>query len=284
MKFSSILFIVFALALSINGCQSIKTELKTQAKPKEKKYRNFVFSVVDIYGAEINNIDLEYKLIANVNASEWYKIEEAQALPLTKSEILLLDNKTKIEKSNITLSIEIPKGNSNTIDIGRILYSLKKDDFNIKTGSFIQDDRANKQERKIVMYKRAYQDYFSKNFLKTADNDLIDSIKNSIGKIIIEGYLGNSILQYSSIDKSSFKKNDYLQLKFDNQVVYNSLQLSKYDIGKRLFDEVIRKTLNPLNVLNKDTKFYGYDITINGYTKSFLDKNYLSLFNKIRHC
>jgi hypothetical protein len=57
-----------------------------------------------------------------------------------------------------------------------------------------------------------------------------------------------------------------------NTNVYNSLKLNKYDIGKTLFDEAIRKILTPLNSHISDQLFYGYDIIITGHTKSFADK------------
>ncbi|MCK4794214.1 MAG: hypothetical protein KAV87_61370, partial [Desulfobacteraceae bacterium] len=54
---------------------------------------------------------------------------------------------------------------------------------------------------------------------------------------------------------------------------YNALRLNKYDIAKTLFDEVVRKALNPLNShISDPTQFYGYDINIIGYTKSFTDE------------
>ena len=55
--------------------------------------------------------------------------------------------------------------------------------------------------------------------------------------------------------------------------VFNSLKLDKYDIGKEVFDEVIRKILSPLNDYIGDSElFYGYDFAVTGYTKSFAEK------------
>jgi len=60
---------------------------------------------------------------------------------------------------------------------------------------------------------------------------------------------------------------------FTNINVYNSLKLDKYDIGNRLFDEVVRRVLSPLNEYIADSDlFYGYDLTVIGHTKSFADE------------
>ncbi|MDP1816779.1 MAG: hypothetical protein Q8K92_20160, partial [Leadbetterella sp.] len=67
--------------------------------------------------------------------------------------------------------------------------------------------------------------------------------------------------------------NNYLQFKFANINVYNSLKLNKYDIGKTLFDDVIRKILSPFNeYIGNSNLFYGYDITVVGHTKSFAEE------------
>ena len=65
--------------------------------------------------------------------------------------------------------------------------------------------------------------------------------------IILQGLVTESILETQSVNLVQFKDNNYLQIKFANVNVYNSLKLDKYDIGKRLFDEVVRKVLTPLN-------------------------------------
>jgi len=72
----------------------------------------------------------------------------------------------------------------------------------------------------------------------------------------------------------NLKAKKYLKFKFVNTNVYNSLRLTKYDIAKILFDEVIRKILDPLNYhISDPTQFYGYDLTILAGTKSFARKS-----------
>lgn len=60
-------------------------------------------------------------------------------------------------------------------------------------------------------------------------------------------------------------------------IVFNSLKLDKYDIGKKVFDEIIRKILSPLNDYIGDSElFYGYDLAVTGHTKSFAEETAVS--------
>ena len=95
--------------------------------------------------------------------------------------------------------------------------------------------------------------------------------------IILESRLTKSTLKFSSIDLVTFKEKKYLQFEFNNLNVFNSLKLDKYDIGKEIFDEVIRKILNPLNDYIGDSElFYGYDLSVTGHTKSFAKETAVS--------
>ena len=95
-----------------------------------------------------------------------------------------------------------------------------------------------------------------------------------IDLVILSSLLSDCILEYYSVNLQEFKKEDYITFKFDNKVVYNSLQLNKYDIAERLFDEVVRKILNPLNDnLGVSKQIFGYGLNIRAATKSFTDED-----------
>lgn len=118
-------------------------------------------------------------------------------------------------------------------------------------------------------------DYFRPSFLSSQVGiQLKGKILPFIGMIIIEGIISNSSMETQSINLIEFKGKKYLKFKFVNTNVYNSLRLTKYDIAKILFDEVIRKILDPLNYhISDPTQFYGYDLTILAGTKSFARKS-----------
>jgi len=116
-------------------------------------------------------------------------------------------------------------------------------------------------------------DYLSKHF--PSSSKYVYLRKNIIGFIDLirtESKLNNSNLERYSIDISPFKNNDYLTFKFNNTLTYNSIRLDKYDIGKRVFDEIIRKILDPLNSLvGNSNAFYGYDLVVFGHTRNFTE-------------
>jgi hypothetical protein len=129
----------------------------------------------------------------------------------------------------------------------------------------------------LKLYKPT--DFFAEAYLSSIEGtELKSKILAFIDNIRMEGLLGNSYLLFNSIDVHNFKSNKYLSFSFINDNVYNSLKLSKYDVGKRLFDEVVRKVLNPLNSNISNSKdFFGYDITVFGKIKDFSDKNAASI-------
>ena len=121
-------------------------------------------------------------------------------------------------------------------------------------------------------------DYFKPDFMLNKQNEtLVSQILDFINTLKNQSQISNSKLKGNSIFVHDFKENKYLSLTFENMNVFNSIKLNKYDIAKILFDEVVRKILNPLNDnLSKSDLFYGYDITVIGYTKSFVDEYALS--------
>jgi len=129
------------------------------------------------------------------------------------------------------------------------------------------------ETEKVVLHKPL--DYFSAEFLLLEkDEKLKRKVITFIDSIRIQGYLSDVYLKYKSINTTEFKGKKYLKFDFDSSVTYNSLKLNKYDIAKNLFDDVIRKILNPLNDNISDPKrFYGYDISVIGHTKSFAEKH-----------
>ncbi|SOZ17076.1 hypothetical protein CBM2609_A110010 [Cupriavidus taiwanensis] len=78
------------------------------------------------------------------------------------------------------------------------------------------------------------------------------------------------------MDITKFKAKKYLQLKINTTNTYNSLKLDKYAIAKRIFDDSLRKILNPLNDdISNPRAFYGYDLVVYGYARDF-SKEYSS--------
>lgn len=124
-------------------------------------------------------------------------------------------------------------------------------------------------QQKAILYKPS--DYLSESFLNsTADRELRDKAITFVSTIRLQSLLVDSDLMVRGMDVSKFKAKKYLQLKINTSNTYNSLKLDKYAIAKRIFDESVRKILNPLNEdISNSRSFYGYDLVVYGYTKDF---------------
>ena len=114
-------------------------------------------------------------------------------------------------------------------------------------------------------------DYLKRSFANSKQGV---ALKNNILKFIdlirIQSLLSDAVLEYQTIELVDFKGKKYLRIQLSSTNTYNSLKLNNYEIGKRLFDEVIRKVLTPLNTFISDPKlFFGYDLSILVHTKDF---------------
>ncbi|MBW2565564.1 MAG: Ig-like domain-containing protein [Deltaproteobacteria bacterium] len=117
-------------------------------------------------------------------------------------------------------------------------------------------------------------DYFDQDFISSTEGmELKVKLLALVDLVKLQGLLSEASLQTRSIKLLEFKAKRYLSIGFDSVHVYNSVQLNRYDIGKRLFDKIVRKILGPLNQHISDPQaFYGYDIVIKGRTKRFAEK------------
>ncbi|MGA3288435.1 MAG: hypothetical protein ABSD46_13555 [Bacteroidota bacterium] len=159
-----------------------------------------------------------------------------------------------------------------------MIYRVKKEDYYSQNGSVtsVYDGGSNTSKpletKTITLLKPT--DYFQPTFLSSVRGQAIKvKILGFIDLLLLQSLLSDSYLETQTIDLVNFKEKDYLAFVFNNTDVYNSLKLNKYDIAKTLFDEVIRKMLNPLNDYLGDSQgLFGYDLTVWGHTKSFADK------------
>jgi hypothetical protein len=159
-------------------------------------------------------------------------------------------------------------------------YSVSKDGYYPETGVlFSHKDStplpgdAEKDSFEVVTLLRPI-DYFAQTFANSDSNLLLKTmILDTLNMIVIQGFLTNAKLEERSINLITFKEMRYVHFRFSSTVTYNSLKMDKYDIGKRLFDEVVCKILTPLNDLLGTYRMpFGYDLVVEGSTKDFLEK------------
>ena len=207
-------------------------------------------------------------------------IENAEVEYTSKNQTFLQDTGVEYTGTDGTVSIEVkatpdpdPKYNFphgyNTV----FEYTAKKEGYNSVRG--IMRSRARTwvfEKDHVTLIKPT--DYFDQDFISSAEGiELKVKILAMVDLIKSQGLLSKALLQKRSIKLLEFKAKRYLSIGFDSVNVYNSLQLNRYDIGKRLFDQIARKILGPLNQHISDPRaFYGYDIVIRGRTTSLAGK------------
>lgn len=103
---------------------------------------------------------------------------------------------------------------------------------------------------------------------------LRDKVKNVISQAMIEAILRDSLLATEPVTIENFKGKPYLKMNLISLNTYNSIKLNKYDVGKILFDDVIRKILTHLDSgLRDSSSFYGYELTIITSSKNFVSSS-----------
>lgn len=273
------------------------------------RYSNYNYvaptKATETHDYEINVIDIDNNKV--VGAKIDYKLYDDKRL--IKSDVFVLDNKSIIDndtksnnagphkykvKENDTFKCSIDASAnheySSWVDYkSSIEYKVSADGYYSNSGTMSSDYgsvypatsysaerskgiKINPLKKTIKIYKPI--DFFSPEFiLLEKDEKLKLKVIAFVDSIKVQGYLSDAYLEFRSINSSEFKGKKYLSFKFDNSITYNSLKLNKYDIAKHIFDDVIRKVLNPMNEYISDPKrFYGYDLTVIGHTKSFADK------------
>jgi hypothetical protein len=128
------------------------------------------------------------------------------------------------------------------------------------------------QKRVLTIYQAV--DYLSEAFTSSsADRNLRDQALKFMSLIRLQSLIVDADVMLHGMGTSSFKSKKYFQMKINTTTTFNSLKLDKYAVAKRLFDDSIRKILNPLNEnISNPKSFYGYDLTIYGYMKNFANE------------
>lgn len=124
----------------------------------------------------------------------------------------------------------------------------------------------------LTLYRPA--DYITEAFANSAsDRELREQALKFMSQIRLQSLMVDADVMLRGMGTSSFKSKKYFQIKINTTTTYNTLKLDKYSVGKRLFDDSIRKILNPLNEnISNPKAFFGYDLTIFGYMKNFTEK------------
>jgi len=224
---------------------------------------------------EYSDIEQKYELSV-MNIDNEPVIDAVMEYSVISSDDKLLKNKTVIStnpKGIILISVKVGvSGDSprptykTTLD-----YKITKNGYLPKGGKIEFKSRAAEVIHQSIILD-SLLDYIDKSLLSKEELKVLQpNIENLINALLARGFLSSAVLEKKSIRFEQFKNKTYFNLSFNSANVYNSIKFDKYDIGKQLFDEVVRKILYPLDTfLNNSPFFQGYSIEIDGHTKNFV--------------
>jgi hypothetical protein len=161
----------------------------------------------------------------------------------------------------------------------QLQYSVNKTGYYPQSAKVMDSESDNENvppvRGSVVLYKPA--DYLSEIFMNSSDDTgLREQAIKFISLIRLQSMIVDADIMLGSTGTSAFKGQKYFQMKINTTNIFNSLKLDKYGIAKKLFDDSIRKILNPLNEnISNPKTFYGYDLIIYGNTKSFAEESAL---------
>jgi hypothetical protein len=82
----------------------------------------------------------------------------------------------------------------------------------------------------------------------------------------------NRSVELEQICQQNFKGKNYIALSFQHRTKFNELKLNNYGIGVVIFDEVVRKLLEPIASAASNLPLDGYKLTIRTQKSNFIDK------------
>jgi hypothetical protein len=248
-------FGVFVVGLLLCSCVQPAHQRPTVTDDYVTSTHKYEISVKDIDGQSIEGAEIDYTLKKD-------HLFSAKGKFITKS-----DGKMVVAADKVAIPILSEVTFSSDLE-----YKITKEGYYINSGTEYAYASNKTIAASVVLLKPT--DYITPAFLSSPKgSELKANILTFIDLIRLQSLLADADLKPQTINLVAFKGKDYLQFTFVSSNIYNSLKLNKYDIGKKLFDDVVRKVLNPLNEYISNPKmFYGYDLKVIGHTKSFADK------------
>jgi hypothetical protein len=249
-------FLIFVVGFFLFSCVQPAYQRQNYYDTSKTATHTYELSVKDINGQSIEGAEIDYSL-------EKEHSESGKGKFITKS-----DGKMVVTVSKTDRPILNEVRFSSTLK-----YTITKGGYYINSGTeYAAYDSDRTIAIPVVLLKST--DYITPAFLSSPKGiEIKANILAFIDLIRLQSFLGDADLKPQTINLVIFKEKDYLQFTFVSSNTYNSLKLNKYDIGKKLFDDVVRKVLNPLNEhISNPKMFYGYDLKVIGHTKNFADK------------
>jgi len=254
--------LIMIIGLALVSCIPSEYEIQTHQITSIHRYE---LLVKDINGEPMEGAEVEYIIKKEGKVYNQGKF-------ITKS-----DGKLEVEVSHtITYTNEnyFSKTHKFSSDLE---YKVSKDGIStISWAEHISNEAHSRMRVSVVLVRPI--DYINPSFIASFTGNLLKyPILNFIDKVISENLLTDTKVKLHSIDLIKFKEKNYLQFEFTSNTIYNSTEMNKYDIGVRLYNDIVKKVLSHLDKYVSDPKLFdGYDLIITGSISDATDKNTLN--------
>ena len=198
------------------------------------------FQVENIYGKKVSGVTFKTNKV-NVSTGIYDK------------ETTVISNKNG--------QIKIPRSTKNGI--------LSKEEYLSK---YISSPYA----KEYQLYK--YEDFMKKSFIENyKDSNLFEESKEFINNLQLLIMKENIKIKLFSLDLSEHQGKKHLQIGFESNIVYNSIKLDKYAIGKIVYDEFIIKVLDESQKIDSG-KIDWINISVRASSKNFVTDYFIKDF------
>ena len=114
------------------------------------------------------------------------------------------------------------------------------------------------------------RDYYCSELRKPTQASFAGKLDIWVRAIKLSGDIRN--VELERICQENFKGKNYIALDFEHHAKFNELKLNNYGIGVLVFDEVVRKLLEPIASASSNLPLDGYKLTIRTQKSNFIDK------------
>ena len=114
------------------------------------------------------------------------------------------------------------------------------------------------------------RDYYCGDLKQPEQASFAGKLDSWVRTIRISG--GNRNVELERMCHQSFKGKSYISLTFQHRSKFNESKLTNYGIGVLVFDEVVRKLLDPIASASSSLQIDGYKLTVRTQKRNFIDK------------
>lgn len=214
-----------------------------------------------------------------------------QPRPIERHITVLDSSRKPIANADVVLSSSPEDVNSCSVDTSgscKIVYSARPSSTaavrvsaaGMLPAAFTWENRLTADSRDVTL--TGPQDYLCDELKRSGNDPLSTQLSAWALRIMSRAKVQGASLNRGSICRNEFKRKRYAALSLTHDSTYNEIRLNDYAIGVRVFDEVIRKLLDPMAAAVTELAVDGYDISVLVKRENFVDKTRPATFMSYR--